>query len=607
MGCSSSVDAVQGKISEFRARKEQLEARANSAIDRVIDSVLKKIGDPDEIEEEEKEANRVENEVAQKNKKEMSKASSSPTSTPTSSLTSALAAALRLDAKQMDLFQLWCQAAGIQDRLDRALDVDLYGDGTAVSFAVTTSLTRALEAIPALLQLLPNATPLPPERSSSNDVEASSRTQKRMDLQVNHGSPPPKDDDPQEASRFQPPSRLTADAEIGQSLEDSVQTVERLQMRPKAKSKSKVKATPESFEPVSLALDNDGEDELHQEPKADRMLRIPVAFQGDSSSSTSPSSPALRSSMKTTKKRGLRVSWASEVPEGESFAPAAQSTAAPVDLDYFLEIRSASNTQRPSGEVEEANVDRPAETAQVTARQPPPAPNASERRASGAVAMSLEDAALRWQESLLEAATKGLRESNEAAIWLHLDGLGLPTGVTRTADVGLRLRGAGRASLEACRTYDSLAELLISSEVTEMNGWGLEELGCSLFAHGPLTLCTLTRPTNEPLNFPSWPSPTVQRLAGEPGVLTSLRASLQHGDARLAYRFELTETSTTLRAPTGPALQLMDLGLGDRRVFDPLLVERLRQAASSAGCSSSVKALELRTIDEPAVVTIAIT
>jgi len=231
--------------------------------------------------------------------------------------------------------------------------------------------------------------------------------------------------------------------------------------------------------------------------------------------------------------------------------------------------------------------------------------------------------AAQWQEALRRASTE--LGATSAKIWLHLGGLGLPNGVTRRNDLGVRFcvpRGRS-AGMTPTAGYDELNYVLGSASIGRATGWGVCEMGCSLFAHGPLALFAFEQSvaSNENIELgnallrlvsPRQLYAPVRRLATSSGVHVAVSASVKDGDAVLGLRCIMNSavkhgqpSDAQSGAVAKDFLQALavDLAIGQTKVFDPFILERLRQMLTSVGAPSTVAAIECRA-EDPARVTL---
>jgi hypothetical protein len=217
-------------------------------------------------------------------------------------------------------------------------------------------------------------------------------------------------------------------------------------------------------------------------------------------------------------------------------------------------------------------------------------------------------AANQWRETL-QRAIRELRSSH-VVLCLQLGGLGLPQGVPRPTDVGIRLPAAAGASdsFRLVYPYQDVIESLQDLGVNEDEGWSVVEMGCSLFAHGPLVSFTVASmhqgQPNQKMHrenllqrvVPVSKRAAAQSVASGSGIETSIRAGLKGGELQLGARFEFREEQ---RRSSNRDLQSMavDLALGREKVFDAFMIERTRQMFASMGGRTVVSAIECRAND----------
>jgi len=252
----------------------------------------------------------------------------------------------------------------------------------------------------------------------------------------------------------------------------------------------------------------------------------------------------------------------------------------------------------------EPSAQKPKPSADPCAEMPSPA------RGVPRTSADTHAAAEKWQDAMRNAAR--FLSARSARVWLRMEGLGLPRGVARQADIGFGLCGPDgmkRASLAECVTYDELTALLDGVAISDQSGWSVREMGCSLFAHGPTSTLSLVEGTTSGLNpaeaaarkavlfrkaVPPAAAQQWQKLARAPGVSRLVTATLKHGLAHVGLLYTLP----------GEALAI-DLAVGAERIFDAVTVERLRQTISGAGGAAKITAVECWAND-PAVVSLAV-
>jgi len=230
--------------------------------------------------------------------------------------------------------------------------------------------------------------------------------------------------------------------------------------------------------------------------------------------------------------------------------------------------------------------------------------------------LSPEDASLLWQEALDRV---GLAlTSADAVLWLQLGGLWLPPGVERPVDVGIRFVApdGAKANLSLVEPYEDVSVLLTDVGVSDEAGWAVNEMGCSLFAHGPLVLFSVSQEVglaktvgNDLLSKVAPPSlaKAMQTLVCSPGVQTAVRVVLQDGTAKLGLSLEdAIQRSGGKRKGKDLQALAVDLALGKDKLFDPFLIERVRQMFLGVGGATVVTSIECRA-DDPALVTMQLT
>lgn len=168
---------------------------------------------------------------------------------------------------------------------------------------------------------------------------------------------------------------------------------------------------------------------------------------------------------------------------------------------------------------------------------------------------------------------------------------------------------------------DELADAIHSAGITELAGWGVQEMGCSLFVHGPLALFTFERASHDTQALsasllkavaPKSLYKPVRDLATSTGVQIGVRAAMKDGDALLGLRCNLDTGDDQGYGASGTVAEkeflqalALDLAVGQTKVFDAFLLERLRQMLSAVGCASAVAAIECRA-EDPALITLAV-
>eukprot|EP00933_Yihiella_yeosuensis_P073707 TRINITY_DN82432_c0_g1_i1.p1 TRINITY_DN82432_c0_g1~~TRINITY_DN82432_c0_g1_i1.p1 ORF type:complete len:774 (+),score=172.73 TRINITY_DN82432_c0_g1_i1:94-2415(+) len=737
----------------YNAKRDALEERYQNTVDRLADAALRRL-DPDALppepsKESAPEASGLDDEQSEEEEEpetpvpaslhDLPKIMTAQADAPPfklSGLQSALSAAMDMDATRLKLLKKWWSAVGLEERPDRPLNIVFQGDGSAIEISVVWPLASALEAIPDLLEVLPSATPSPPEpRLREYDDVAAPRPPKQREAEGSFWAPPPED--------------------------VHVPVAVALEMRPKAKSKSKAKARPQSAsmpepdaspyiadfttpaaspppEDFSSEFAGPGLMDLQHGERSSRVSASRMRAERDLHAAAQAAEEerkiqeqdkwlddliAEKSRIKQEVKEGKMSPRQDEPQEperkpepntllqreqkpfkqteqkpldhshGQHVPPAAmtdsakidqwmtdESMAEPMDIDELLDSRHvevalpAERTKKSQGATrrsvqfaEEANEvrhfqvdppdspqkatspgfmdwltgasstvvedecpqipdDRPA--SQFHARKhvaeavptPPQvdevpvleAKTVGKKPSVAAAASTARDAAGKWKESLRVAARE-MPEPCEAELWLRIGGLGGPAGIAsaRSTDIGVRIRGSSkcRSGLAPCMAYDGLAETLEEVGVTEEAGWGLAELGCSFFSHGPLALYSLvhTAPDTKaalPQRLlqqvaPEGVGETVRRIAAstrDKAAAMKLRADLHHGEASLGLRFE-----------NPPEMLTMDLALGENQLFDALLLERLRQTLATVGGNTILSAIEVRAKDPGATVTLRLT
>lgn len=505
-------------------------------------------------------------------------------------LQEALVGALRVDAKQLKTIRRFWKALDLGDALPlEPLQLSVHGDGSALELAVHVNAEHLLSMIPAFLNLAPEARPSPPGARS----EAPARPARQLEPdQAFCALPPDEAELPLEAPG-RPVRQLQLDAQMWMAppeVDAPVGVVVSSGERPRGKAKAKsrvIKDVPST--PVM--------------PSSPVIPEVAAAAPATAPTSTE-SGPTIATSAQMPDMR----------PQEEPNTPSEHSAdAVGIGMDGpepHAQVLLSSQYAIAKG-VEQTQVARPVEDDTPV----PDAPRLPD--------VDVGLAASQWRETL----TRAIKElgSSRAVLWLHLGGLGLPNGVSRPVDVGVRLPYAAGPShtFRIVHPYQDVIESFEEVGVNEEQGWMVQEMGCSFFVHGPLVMFTV----NPAVNGQSKPKPrcdkllqkvapsslttALQSFAYGAGLEMSIRAGLTDGDVQLGARFQLADQWRgkigTASGKSTKDLQSMavDLALGKEKIFDAFMVERTRQMFASMGADTWVSAIECRANDM-ALVTLSV-
>jgi len=501
-------------------------------------------------------------------------------------LLEALAGSLALDSKQLVVLRKWCRTLSIPEMYP-SLELTLHGDASMLEVTATVAPEQMLAALPGLLALLPEERPSPP--AARDPVEAPRRPPRQLAPEPVVAAPPPADN----AVSGTLPMTVVGDG----------------RPRSKAKAKAKVKAQANLFTPSAASP------AAAQAAPPSSPVRRPestaVASLGQDEPSEPP--PAMPPASLPQREEPPPSSYPFNLPKQDAQPPPSE----PVSLP-----KQDAQPRSARAESEEGDDDIGEEGATVSqvqvnlhAQRPGKVVDRPSHGKLRGESVDVKAAAAQWREALQRVMEE--LAATRAMLWLQLGDLGLPRGGNRRIDLGVRLCApAGRgASFMNVEPYEDAALSLADVEITDESGWCVGDMGCSLFAHGPLVLFTINR-IGEKCRCdrllqkvaPASLTRAVQSLAYSSSVRMSVRAGQLCEGAQLGALFELSGAQPgDGEAGFEKDLQSLavDLALGKERLFDAILLERFRQTLASVGASTTVTSIECRA-DDVALVTLSV-